>query len=123
RHWAAPGYMKQLREMAVVGDDSFVRNVTDERVEDALRFGGKASGLAKMARAGIPIPPAFVVGVEGFHRFRSNGGRIGQLLLSQIHNAIRNLESQSGRSFAGADRPLLISVRSGAPVSMPGMMA
>ena len=114
--------MKQLRWMAIVRDDSFVRNVTDGRVEDALRFGGKASGLAKMARAGIPIPPAFVVGVEGFHQFRSNGGKIDELLLSQIHDAIRNLESQSGQSFAGVDRPLLISVRSGAPVSMPGMM-
>jgi pyruvate,orthophosphate dikinase len=114
--------MKQLREMAVVTDDSFVRDVTDARVEDALRFGGKASGLAKMARAGIPIPPAFVVGVEGFHQFRGNGGKIGPLLLSQISDAIRNLERQSGRSFGGVDRPLLISVRSGAPVSMPGMM-
>ncbi len=114
--------MKQLREMAIVRDDSFVRDVTDGRVEDALRFGGKASGLAKMARAGIPIPPAFVVGVEGFHQFRSNGGKIGQLLLSQIHDAVRNLERQSGRLFADIDRPLLVSVRSGAPVSMPGMM-
>ena len=114
--------MKQLREMAIVRDDGFVRNVTDGRVEDALRFGGKASGLAKMARAGIPIPPAFVVGVEGFHQFRVNGGKIGQILLSQIHDAVRDLEGQSGRLFTGVDRPLLISVRSGAPISMPGMM-
>src|SRR5215469_14823502 len=103
-------------------NDSFVREVTDSEVEDTLRFGGKASGLAKMARAGIPIPPAFVVGVEGFHQFRANGGKVGPLLLSQIQCAVRNLESQSGRSFGGVDRPLLISVRSGAPVSMPGMM-
>ena len=91
--------MKQLCEMATVKDDSFVWDVTDGRVEDALRFGGKASGLAKMARAGIPIPPAFVVGVEGFHQFRANGGKVGPLLLSQIHDAVRDLESQSGRSF------------------------
>lgn len=114
--------MKELREIAVVRDQGFVRDVTDGRVEDALLFGGKASGLAKMARAGIPIPPAFVVGVEGFRQFRAGGGKIGQPLLSQIHDAIRSLESRSGRSFAGLDRPLLISVRSGAPVSMPGMM-
>ena len=114
--------MKQLCGMATVTDDSFVWDVTDGRVEDALRFGGKASGLAKMARAGIPIPPAFVVGVEGFHQFRANGGKVGPLLLSQIHDAVRDLESQSGRSFTGVERPLLISVRSGAPVSMPGMM-
>ena len=112
----------QQSEAAIVSHDSFVRDVTDRPVEDALRFGGKASGLAKMARAGIPFPPAFVVGVEGFHQFRANGGKIGQLLLSQIHDAVRNLEAQTGRVFAGVDRPLLVSVRSGAPVSMPGMM-
>ena len=112
----------QLRVMANAMDDSFVREVTDRDVEDALRFGGKASGLAKMARAGIPIPPAFVIGVEGFHQFRTNGGKIGGRLLSEIHDAIRGLEQQSGRSFTGNDHPLLVSVRSGAPVSMPGMM-
>src|SRR5215472_8136368 len=108
--------MKQLRGMAIVRDDSFVRDVTDSEVEDALRFSGKASGLAKMARAGIPIPPAFVVGVEGFRQFRGNRGEIGQRLLSQIHDGIRGLERQSGRLFTDKDRPLLVSVRSGAPV-------
>ncbi|GLR91704.1 pyruvate, phosphate dikinase [Bradyrhizobium iriomotense] len=105
-----------------VMDESFVRNVTDSDVEDALRFGSKASGLAKMARAGIPIPPAFVIGVEGFRQFRANRGRIGERLLSQINDAIRGLEGRSEKSFADKDRPLLVSVRSGAPVSMPGMM-
>ncbi|MGY2850713.1 pyruvate,orthophosphate dikinase [Bradyrhizobium sp. USDA 4509] len=102
--------------------DSFVRDVTAGDVEDAMRFGGKASGLAKMARAGIPIPPAFVIGVEGFHQFRANGGKIGQQLLTQAHEAIRGLETQTDRLFGDKNRPLLISVRSGAPVSMPGMM-
>jgi pyruvate, orthophosphate dikinase len=105
-----------------VMDESFVRDVADSDVEDVSRFGGKASGLAKMARAGIPIPPAFVVGVEGFRQFRANGGKVGQSLLSQIYDAIRSLERQSGRSFGDKDRPLLVSVRSGAPISMPGMM-
>jgi pyruvate, orthophosphate dikinase len=105
-----------------VMNEFFVREVTDSDVEDALRFGGKASGLAKMARAGIPIPPAFVVGVEGFRHFRANGGKIGERLLSEIRDAICSLERQSGRVFGDEDRPLLVSVRSGAPVSMPGMM-
>ncbi|QIG94161.1 pyruvate, phosphate dikinase [Bradyrhizobium sp. 6(2017)] len=110
------------RVMADAMDTIFVREVTDHDVEDALRFGGKASGLAKMARAGIPIPPAFVIGVEGFRQFRASRAGLGEGLLAQIHGAIRNLENQSGRSFADKDRPLLVSVRSGAPVSMPGMM-
>jgi pyruvate,orthophosphate dikinase len=110
------------RLMADAMDNVFVREVTDRDVEDALRFGGKASGLAKMARAGIPIPPAFVIGVEGFRQFRSSRAGIGEGLLAQVHEAMRNLESQSGRWFGDKDRPLLVSVRSGAPVSMPGMM-
>ncbi|WP_051390137.1 pyruvate, phosphate dikinase [Bradyrhizobium sp. Ec3.3] len=112
----------QLRVATGVMDDNFVRDVTDSVVEDALRFGGKASGLAKMARAGIPIPPAFVIGVDGFREFKTSGGKIGERLLSQIHDAIGTLEKQSQRSFGDQDRPLLVSVRSGAPVSMPGMM-
>jgi pyruvate,orthophosphate dikinase len=112
----------QMQVTVDVMDNNFVREVTDSEVEDALRFGGKASGLAKMARAGIPIPPAFVIGVEGFHQFRANGGTIGQRLLSQVHSGIGSLESQSGRLFGDKSRPLLVSVRSGAPVSMPGMM-
>ncbi|KWV48457.1 hypothetical protein AS156_18445 [Bradyrhizobium macuxiense] len=108
-------------QMTIMGN-SFVREVTDCDVEDALRFGGKASGLAKMARAGIPIPPAFVIGVDGFHEFRANGGKVGEALLAQVHEAIDRLETQSGRLFGDKDRPLLVSVRSGAAVSMPGMM-
>jgi len=108
--------------MVHMTDHGVVRDIADSEVEDALRFGGKASGLAKMAGAGIPIPPAFVIGVEGFRQFRANGGKLGARLLSDIHLAIRDVESKSGRSFAGDDHPLLVSVRSGAPVSMPGMM-
>ena len=100
----------------------FVREITENEVEDSRRFGGKASGLAKMASACIPIPPAFVIGIDGFHHFRSNGNRIGQELLTDILKSLQRLSELSGRPFAGADRPLLISVRSGAPISMPGMM-
>src|SRR5262249_16137293 len=103
-------------------NNGFVRDVTDSEVEDALRFSGKASGLAKMARAGIPIPPAFVVGVDAFLLFPTNRGKVGQHLLSQMHDGTLGLERQSGRLFADKDRPLRVSVRSGAPVSMPGMM-
>src|SRR5215468_1870747 len=99
------------RVVADAMNDGFVREVTDSEVEDTLRFGGKASGLAKMARAGIPIPPAFVIGVDGFREFKTSGGKIGERLLSQIHDAIGTLEKQSQRSFGDQDRPLLVSVR------------
>ena len=100
----------------------WVREITESEVEDPRHFGGKASGLATMATAGIPIPPAFVIGIGGFHHFRSNGNRIGRELLAEILESLQRLAKRSGRPFAGGDRPLLISVRSGAPISMPGMM-
>lgn len=100
----------------------FVREITESEVEDSRRFGGKASGLSRMAAVGIPIPPAFVVGIGGFRHFRANGGQIGSDLLSEVLDSLRHLEKMSGRSFSGQDRPLLVSVRSGSPISMPGMM-
>ena len=101
---------------------SFVRDVTDPEVADSQRYGGKASGLSRMMAAGVPAPPAFVIGAEGFHQFRLNGQRVGDAIMDEVREALRRLESATGRSFGGVDRPLLVSVRSGAAVSMPGMM-
>ncbi|MFO1352756.1 MAG: PEP/pyruvate-binding domain-containing protein, partial [Gammaproteobacteria bacterium] len=100
----------------------FVRDITDAEVEDARRYGGKASGLARMSRAGIPIPPAFVIGTAGFHHVRAHNGQIDAALMMEVRQAIGRLESASGKSFGGIERPLLVSVRSGAAISMPGMM-
>ena len=101
---------------------TFVHDIADVDFEDARSFGGKATGLAKMAGIGIPIPPAFVVGTNGFHHFRSKGGRVDTDLMNEVDRALRRLERSSGKTFAGAEQPLLISVRSGAAISMPGMM-
>ena len=68
------------------------------------------------------MPPAFVIGAEGFHKFRANGEKVGAEIMGEVREALRRLEAATGRSFGGVDRPLLVSVRSGAAVSMPGMM-
>ena len=91
---------------------------------DIARFGGKATGLARMVGAGIPVPPAVVIGTDGYRAFRA-GGSLPEDLVSQVREAIETLEAKSGRRFAAADDnglPLLVSVRSGAQISMPGMM-
>jgi pyruvate,orthophosphate dikinase len=100
----------------------FVRDIADPAVSDASRYGGKASGLSRMMSAGVPVPPAFVIGAEGFHHFRANGDRIGSEIMDEVRKALRRLESATDRSFGGVNRPLLVSVRSGAAISMPGMM-
>ena len=90
--------------------------------EDTARFGGKATGLARMAAAGIPVPPAFVIGTDGYRAFRAEGS-LPQAIVTQATEALERLEAATGRRFgARGDMPLLVSVRSGAQVSMPGMM-
>jgi pyruvate, orthophosphate dikinase len=101
-----------------------------ERIDatDSARFGGKATGLARMAAAGIPVPPAFVIGTDGYRAFRafrssSGDGSLPETIIEQTRQAMNRLESATGRHFGARNAvPLLVSVRSGAQVSMPGMM-
>jgi pyruvate, orthophosphate dikinase len=100
----------------------FVSDISAVDAEDVSRYGGKATGLARMARAGIPIPPAFVIGTDAFHRFRADTGQIAPDVMAEVDLAMRRLEASCGKAFGGPERPLLVSVRSGAAISMPGMM-
>lgn len=102
--------------------DALVQPVEAIDGHDSARFGGKATGLARMAAIGIPVPPAFVIGTDGYRAFRA-AGAIPANLLAQAHAALARLEARTGRRFGAVDAvPLLVSVRSGAQVSMPGMM-
>ena len=88
---------------------------------DRSLIGGKAWSIARMMSLGLPVPPAFVVTTEACKAFLTDGAFTAELE-TQIFDGIVDLEKRSGRSFGTGDRPLLVSVRSGAPVSMPGMM-
>jgi pyruvate, orthophosphate dikinase len=86
-----------------------------------LVLGGKAAGLAVMARdLGLPVPPGFVVTTEVCREFLAGGWR--RELEDEIREQLDRLGERTGRRFGDPGRPLLVSVRSGAPVSMPGMM-
>jgi pyruvate,orthophosphate dikinase len=83
--------------------------------------GGKAANLAVMARElGLPVPPAFTVTTEACRAYLADGWAAG--LDAELRSHIARMESQVGRRFGDPGNPLLVSVRSGAPVSMPGMM-
>jgi pyruvate,orthophosphate dikinase len=84
--------------------------------------GAKGYNLMRMHDAGLPVPPAFVVSTEICRQFLAGGERLPAALTDVLAASIRRLENTTGRSFGGRRNPLLISVRSGAPVSMPGMM-
>jgi len=101
----------------------YVWDITELDEHDTAHFGGKAAGLARMSRVGIPVPPAFVLSTEVFHTYTKAGRRLTDPVVRQMHEAVRTLGDKLSRSFAtGSARPLLVSVRSGAQVSMPGMM-
>jgi pyruvate, orthophosphate dikinase len=98
-----------------------VRRIDAIDPRDVTAYGGKAAGLARMAANGIPIPPAFVVSTEGFHLFRREG-RVPAEMAETVKAAVVALAHETGRAFGSGKAPLLVSVRSGAAVSMPGMM-
>ncbi len=100
----------------VGGGQSDVAGVTPATV------GGKAYGLMRMDRAGLAVPPAFVLGTDLCQAYRAAGGRLPRDLAEVLGAHVRHLENATGRIFGGSRRPLLLSVRSGAPVSMPGML-
>jgi pyruvate, orthophosphate dikinase len=89
---------------------------------DAQAMGLKAHALSRMARLGLPVPPAFVLGTSHCRRCYQDPERYGKGLGRLLEEQMRWLQSVTGLGFGDAHRPLLVSVRSGAPVSMPGMM-
>ncbi len=92
----------------------------DGKMKDIL--GGKGSGLAEMSKAGVPVPPGFTISTEVCNLFFENGNKVPREVDDQIEDALAKLEKQMGKKLGAADDPLLVSVRSGAKFSMPGMM-
>ena len=88
---------------------------------DRALIGGKAWGIAVMRHAGLPVPPAFVVTTEACRAYLAEGA-LPDGLLDELHAGIAMLEAETGRRFGVPERPLLLAVRSGAAVSMPGML-
>jgi phosphohistidine swiveling domain-containing protein len=85
-------------------------------------LGGKGASLAAMSRAGLPVPPGFTISAECCRLFFEGEGQWPPGLEAQVRDAMARLERATGRRFGEGAKPLLVSVRSGAAVSMPGMM-
>ncbi len=91
-------------------------------VKSADLLGGKGSSLARMSALGLPIPPGFTIATPAWAVQRDLGGRVPSELGAEIDAAVSALERRLHRRFDDPERPLLVSVRSGSPVSMPGML-
>ena len=85
-------------------------------------LGGKGAGLAEMSSLGLPVPPGFTLTTEACIHYHRHGGRYPDGLEEQFAEALSRLEEVQGRRFGDPPDPLLLSVRSGGPISMPGMM-
>jgi len=85
-------------------------------------FGGKGANLAGMTALGLPVPPGFIVTTAACLRFFADGEKLAPEVVAEIREQIHALEERAGRKLGDASDPLLVSVRSGAKVSMPGMM-
>ena len=95
---------------------------TEGGAGDKKLLGGKGANLAEMTTLGIPVPPGFTLSTEVCTYYYANGKKYPEALQSQIDAGIAELETTIGKKFGDKSNPLLVSVRSGAPVSMPGMM-
>ena len=84
-------------------------------------LGGKGANLAQMWKIGLPVPPGFILTTEACHKYWQEQDFITSIW-SDVMSAIERVEKTTGKKFGGTTNPLLVSVRSGAPVSMPGMM-
>ena len=85
-------------------------------------LGGKGAGLAEMTNIGLPVPQGFTITTEACTQYYEDGREINDEIMGQIREAITKLESITGKKFGDTQNPLLVSVRSGARQSMPGMM-
>ena len=85
-------------------------------------LGGKGANLAEMTKAGMPVPQGFTISTEACTQYYKDGRKINDEIQAQIYEYLGKMEEVCGKKFADPEKPLLVSVRSGARASMPGMM-
>ena len=94
-----------------------------KKIKDSKNIlGGKGANLAEMRKLGLPVPPGFTISTEVCDLFYKNKKKIISKVLNSINKELKNIEKDSGKKFGDLKNPLLVSVRSGARISMPGMM-
>ena len=85
-------------------------------------LGGKGANLAEMTNAGLPVPPGLTITTETCMEYINNGNKMPEGLMDEVKTLLKDVENQTGKKFGCKENPLLVSVRSGAKLSMPGMM-
>jgi len=100
----------------------FGGGISDGGKGDRNLLGGKGANLAEMASIGLPVPPGFTISTDMCTRYYDEGGQFPDSLRDEVASGLAHIEGITGKSFGSTSDPLLVSVRSGARASMPGMM-
>jgi pyruvate,orthophosphate dikinase len=108
--------------MLIMGKKKFVYRFNEGNAGMKNLLGGKGANLAEMTNLGIPVPEGFTVSTEACTQYYEDGKMLNNEILSQINEALEDLENKTNKKFGSHENPLLVSVRSGARASMPGMM-
>ena len=90
--------------------------------KNRMLLGGKGAGLSEMTRLKLPVPPGFTITTEVCNQYYENGRKLPKNLVAEVKNNITKIEKKTGKKWNSSTNPLLVSVRSGAAISMPGMM-
>ena len=101
---------------------SGISSFEDGNSDNKKLLGGKGAGLAKMTQLGLPVPPGFTITTLECTRYYENNQQLSDELIRNTYSAMNILEQKTGSIFGSSKNPLLVSVRSGSAVSMPGMM-
>ena len=107
--------------MSVTAFAGYTLTFAEADPADVDRLGGKGAGLARMSQQQLPVPPGYIIGTPACRSYLAQN-RLPDGLVEEILHRLDDLERASGKVFGGGPVPLLLSVRSGAPISMPGMM-
>lgn len=114
--------MSDVKRVYKFGRDASGANVTEGSAAEKYILGGKGANLAEMAKIGLPVPPGFTITCQTCMEYANGGNTWPEGVLDSIDGARRDLEERAGKRLGDPEDPLLVSVRSGAPFSMPGMM-
>ena len=107
-----------MRKIIFSFDDKSVKKLKNRK----NILGGKGANLGEMGRLGLPVPPGFTISTDVCDNFFKNKKRLPKKLIKNIEDELRKIENRTKKKFGDLKNPLLVSVRSGARVSMPGMM-
>ena len=110
------------KEVTDMADKKYIYDFNEGDASMKALLGGKGANLAQMSKIGLPVPPGFIITTDACKAYWTQGENLLDEIWPGVLSAVTRVEASAGKKFGSLDNPLLVSVRSGAPVSMPGMM-